>query len=74
MFLMLGDSIATEMQDSLWFTLSVETNHLICMYQKENGGFSSLGEDWIENWCGDVLTLGHCFTENNVCAELSSWN
>lgn len=42
---MLGDSIAAEMQNSPWFTRSVETNNLICMYQKENGGFPSLGED-----------------------------
>lgn len=43
---MLGDSITTEMQNSLWFTLFVETNSLICMYRgKKNGGFLSLGED-----------------------------
>lgn len=30
---MLGDSITTEMQNSLWFTLFVETNSLICMYR-----------------------------------------
>lgn len=70
---MLGDSITTEMQNSLWFTLFVETNSLICMYRgKKNGGFLSLGEDWIESWCGDVLTLGHCFARKNVYAEVSS--
>lgn len=69
---MLGDSIITEMRNSLWFTLSAETNNLICMYRKENGGFSSLGEDWIENRYGDVLTLERCSAKNNVYAEVAS--